>query len=379
MRVAPTALPNFFPKIGPATFCSLFDGFDSSLPRPSGRAWADEADVIVRQHLSAFALQTRDAATTIPADIRALFRERSFAEAGKTSRVLLQSAPAMELLAQRAIPFVVVKGPGIARYQGGEAMRPYSDIDLLVAPRLFRRSMQLLEGQGYREDPRSTPTRDVLNSVGREAVNLRSPAGGSLDLHHHIAPWLWGRALRFDRLHSASRTQAVAGVDLPMAGAAHNLLIAALHVVSDRGRPGRTLRAWRDVVALAHASCATTVVEEASDTDLAGWLLWILRNLPEQIRPVELYDRLSQVSGSLSNGRRLQRLLPPHAASRHLMGQLLRLPLPNAVAFAAATALPSRSFLVAKYPVQPSYVTWWKESVHGLQQARSEQHGDGML
>jgi hypothetical protein len=377
VRVSPMALPSFFPQIGPATFYSLFEGFGPPLPPPSETAWAAEAETIVRHHLSAFALQASNAGAGLPSRISARFRERSFAEAGETTRVLLQSASAIESVLAQEIPLVILKGPGIARFQGGEVMRPYNDIDLLVPPRFFRRTMRLLQAQGYREDPRSIPTRAILDSVGREAVNLRSASGGSIDLHHHVAPWLWGDGLRFERIHRASESRPVAGVTLPMASAEHNLLIAALHVVSDRGRPGRTLRAWRDVVVLAHASAMETVAREASDTDLAGWLLWILWNLPEAVRPGELYDVLLQVGGLIPNARRLQRLLPPHAASRHLMGQLLRLPLPNALAFAASTALPSRSFLAAKYPgVPPSYVTWWKESVRGLQDVRLEENGE---
>jgi hypothetical protein len=377
MRVSPKALPSFFPRIGPATFCSLFDGFGVPVPPPSDEDWADEADTIVRHHLSAFALQASNAGAQLPSGLRAQFRERSFAEAGETTRVLLQSAPAIDLLVQEQIPLMILKGPGIARFQGGEVMRPYNDIDLLVPPSYFRKAMRLLQSHGYREDLRSIPTRAILDSVGREAVNLRSPSGGSIDLHHHVAPWLWGNELRFERIERAGESRRVAGMSLPMASAEHNLLIAALHVVSDRGRPGRTLRAWRDVVVLAHASSIETVAREAADTDLAGWLQWILWNLPEAVRPAELYEVLLQVGGLLPNAGRLQRLLPPHAASRHLMGQLLRLPLPNALAFAASTALPSRSFLAAKYPgAQPSYVTWWKESVRGLQEALLEEKGE---
>ncbi len=162
------------------------------------------------------------------------------------------------------------------------------------------------------------------------------------------------------------------GATLPLLGPAYNLLITALHVISDHNRPGQTLMSWRDLVTLANVAETETVIALAKEHHLVGWLRWIIGELPDDVRPMELLDRLCQEPGHLSRRVRLRLLLPPAIGSRHMVGHAFRLPAPNAFLFLAGMSLPSRQFLKLHFPGQTArYIRWWQHSLANLKSSEA--------
>ena len=49
----------------------------------------------------------------------------------------------------------------------------------------------------------------------------------------------------------------------------------------------------------------------AKEHKLIGWLKWIIGELPDDVRPPKLFDRLCQEPGHLSRRARSRLLLPP--------------------------------------------------------------------
>ena len=67
---------------------------------------------------------------------------------------------------------------------------------------------------------------------------------------------------------------------------------------------------------------------------------------------------------------RLRGLLPPGIGSRHQVGLVFRLPIPNSVAFLAGYLGPSRSFLRERYGAPWAYGRWWGDAFARLEHAR---------
>jgi hypothetical protein len=156
----------------------------------------------------------------------------------------------------------------------------------------------------------------------------------------------------------------VFGVELPLASAPLNLMVAALHVVSDRGRPGQTFKVWRDLLVLTQSCSIDSVVECARKTRLTEWLRWILGNFPVQLQPTVLIEALSRDPQRSHGQARLRSLLPPRIGAQHpIFGRMIRIPLPQAAVFTAGMLVPSPSYLRLRYPdSMHRYLKWWRES-----------------
>lgn len=365
-----SARPPLFPPIREAATAALFSGIQGAPQAPiEPDAWRLDLPVIVDHRLAGLALAaTETAGVDLDAETLSSLRQ---AHARQSARSLLVEARAVEVakaLEERGIPQVVTKGPGIARAYPDTSMRPFGDIDLLVPPQRFGAGLTALSELGFREA--GPEPRRYFNRVCREAINLKREDGASIDLHHHIPPWVWGARMGFADVLARSEELAVPTGTLRIAGPVHNLMIAGLHVISDRGRPGHSLIVWRDIVALSHACEPESVVREARSCRLDALLAFVLRELPSFAQPRGLLDRLGPARPSSADAFRLRMLLPPGIGSRHQISQAIRLPVVNGLAFMAGYLLPSQAFLRSRFGSRWSYVKWWDEAFLRLQDAR---------
>jgi hypothetical protein len=358
-----------FPKLTAVVEAVLFVDFAEPSEEMLRSAWTNnDLEVIARQRLASLALRmVRTHSLDLPRSYVAALRTASFAASSKTFALTQASARALAALGSTKIPFVVSKGPGVALVCRSLSDRPFTDLDVLVAPADFGRALREMAALGYVEEPQSRPPWPWFCRYCMEAVNLRNPDGGSIDLHHHVPPWLWARELDSKLLIAAGEMRHFSGSDLPLLPPVYNLLVTALHVVSDHDRPGQTLMAWRDVVTLAHASSARDVVAAAEVSGLVGWLRWIIGELPDKVRPTGLWGILESSEAQPSSAFRLRRLLSPAFSSRHAVGHALRLPLANSSCYLAGMVVPSRKFLGAKLakPTLP-YFRWWQDCARRL-------------
>jgi hypothetical protein len=364
-----------FPKITPPVEAALFLDFAEPPPAALSSPWTSQDVVtITQQRLAGLALRfIAEHRTSVPPESVAHLREASFTATSRTLQVVGASADALDTLRQHDIPFAISKGPGIAVEARNPAERPFTDLDVLVAPTQFNCALNVLASAGYEEDVSSRPPWPWFNRLCREAVNLKSPPGGSVDVHHHLPPWLWTQQIDVGAVIKAQAERRFYGHELPLLSAPTNLLVVALHVVSDHSRPGQTLMAWRDLLTLAAVCDAAEVLDLAEQYKLVGWLRWIVGELPPQVRPSPLWDRLRARRANPAKGFRLRHLLPPALGSRHIVGQALRLPITHSPCFLASMAVPSPVFLRAKFPGSHfPYLLWWRHSLRGL--VESDQH-----
>ncbi len=121
----------------------------------------------------------------------AALRSSHFARSATTLGVVAGTIPVIRAMSERGIPFAISKGPGIALAYPNANERPFGDIDVLVPKRHFLSAQRLLASHAYTKDIRNVTPWSWFDRRCQEAVNMRGPDGGSIDLHHHVPPWLW--------------------------------------------------------------------------------------------------------------------------------------------------------------------------------------------
>lgn len=363
---------SLLPRLSPAVAAVVFDDFLPPTPKPPLACTDADIAVLRQQRLSAVAL--RLAATgrlqLSPSQAAAL-RSASFAAAERAAGLLARSRSGLDALNAAHIPFAISKGPGIALAGRHPNERYFSDLDLLVSPSHFREALSILASLGYEETVPNRPPWPWFNSTCREAVNLQSTQGGSLDLHHHVPPWLWTRSFDLPSIVATAGLTPFRGYSLPLVAPAYNLLIVSLHIVSDHNRPGATLMVWRDLLTMAAVCDPDLVVALAGQHGLTGWLRWIVDQVPAPVRPGPLSRSLNSSSPLPPHRFRLSLLIPPALGSRHMIGQAFRLPLSNSARYLVGMAVPSRSFLAAHFPNKSRpYVHWWTESLGNMRRPK---------
>ncbi len=364
---------SLFPRVGPVTTAALFHGVDGAPHGPiDPRAWDDELEEVLRQRLSGLALaHAEHLQVRLTPDTRSRLHEAHQANVARALAVESTAVKVLDVLASRSIPVVVTKGPGVAMTYPEPSLRPYGDIDVLVPSDRFTEAMTSLTRTGFEEYFDAGEPRSYFDRFCREGVNLVRPDGGSIDLHHRIPPWVWGERLTFPRLIAGSRRHDIAGGAVTVLDPMHNMLVAALHVISDRrDQPGSKLITWRDIVSLAAVCDPERVVSEARRVELDWYLAFIMRQLPRYTALRPIIDRLGTPDPRPGDAFRLRRLLPPSLGSRHQIAQVFRLPAPNAMAFLAGYVVPSRDFLAKRYGEEGGYLRWWREATGRLRQAR---------
>lgn len=352
-----TIFPDLTPGLRRLAFGDLAEERDAT-PVPVGH---EEVMTLVRHRLAAVASRNaRHVAVDLEAEELALLEHFAFEGTRRSLAVLHASRDALDLLAGEAIPFVISKGPGIAVQIGQRAERGFTDVDVLVTPGDFRRSMAALDRLGYGERPDSRQPWGYFDRHCREAVNLESAGGGRIDLHHRIPPWLWTRRFDVRALIARRRTCDIGGLVLPVLRPVDNLMVSVLHVVTDRNDPGATLMPWRDLLLLAAAVDPDEALSTAERYGLSDWLGWVVRQIPEDLQPRPLVAQLPSRPPA-RHRRRFDHVVRPGSESFRLTQYAFRLPLPNACAFAAGMAVPSRAFLERKYPrTRHRYLRWWR-------------------
>jgi hypothetical protein len=279
------------------------------------------------------------------------------------------AAQANAALDRMKIPYVVTKGPGIASLYPNPAWRPFRDIDVLVRPRDFRRAMEVFETLGFAEHASLRQPRGYFDRFCREAVNLLREDGAAIDLHHHVPPWIWGKRIGVDHMIRSARICTTKAGPFRTAAPVDNLLVGALHIISDRGRIGYDLLMWRDLATLAAACDPEEAVARANATGL-GWILAIvLEALPPYAQPAGLVARLGRPRAPHFGRVRLRRLVPPARLARHQIARAFRYPVPNAIAFLYGFGFPSGEFLRRRYGARLAYGEWWRDALSGLRSA----------
>lgn len=344
-------LAGLYPTPGPWTSAALWFGrFPAAVPSSS---LGEELETIHQQRLAGALLRyARAAGVPLEPDARRLLQQSSLRWMSVTAEAARNAGEVVRRLQKDDVPVVVSKGPGIARWYPAPDCRPFSDIDLLVPAAAFNDAAERLGREGWLEDDRNRQPRRYMRRHCREGLNLTHPDGGSIDLHHRLPPWIWSRHVNLDDMFARADDVLVHGDTLPCLAPVDNAVVAALHVVSDNNRPGRSLRVWRDLVEDVCHTDATELASVAEAAGLAGWMRAVISALPREfIDTPAMTDVMAALPHQpLPHPSRLNLLLSGRLDRLGVFAtQTLRLPPVNAVLFAAGMVAPSREFVHRKF------------------------------
>lgn len=331
-------LPDLYPSCGPWTTAALLHGFDEQLAIPSSDLPA-ELSLIRRQKLSPVLLHLLNAERPgWSGDGVAELRRDAVARVARSRSVAVTGRDVVAELSASGIPAVVTKGSGIAAHYRWPRVRTSTDVDLLVEPARFSAAFDLLTRDRWGELTRSLQPWPAFHRWCREAANLVATNGDCVDLHHRPSPWVWARHLDF-------ATVSAAGVETDgvlTACGADNLAIAALQLIGDHAAPGTKLIAWRDIAELGRSLDPVEATSRLVETRTAGVVRWLISQLPPAMRPERLLAELPVTPPERT--LRLDAMLRTARGKHPMASHAVRIPLANAVAFLAGSAVPSRGF-----------------------------------
>jgi len=142
-----------------------------------------------------------------------------------------------ESLERAGVPFRVLKGPAVAHLDYPDpAFRDFGDIDLLIHPNDFDRSIAVLSGQGYSR--RFPEPRTGFDHRFTKSVSVSNPIGQEVDVHRTIAPGAFGLRVQVEMLWTAPPAQfALGGRSFGALGSAERFIHACYHGVLGNAPP----------------------------------------------------------------------------------------------------------------------------------------------
>jgi len=162
--------------------------------------------------------------------------EFSRSPAGHVARMLVLDAAAVEVtdaLRPAGVESILLKGPSLARWiYRDDELRPYSDVDLLVAPGDVRRSLRVLRGLGF----------EGVHSDAHAELLLRRADQVTVDLHRLLV----GVGLRpedaWSELAGHTEPLALQGGEVAALTPAGRALHVVLHAAQHGARDAKPLR-----------------------------------------------------------------------------------------------------------------------------------------
>jgi len=322
-------------------------------------SFREEASTLIAEGLGPVALEVidRNGGVRDP-DLRGPFFANSMSRQMQSLAADAIVGNLVTVLQESGVTPVLIKGPAVARLHPPDWPRPYSDIDLLVRPDQFERAMSRLVKEGYDYPETSRPPWLWFDRYCREGVNLHG--AGNVDLHHHIAPWAFVGHLSTQDVLAAGTVLNLHGVDVTVASPGHSVVIAALHILNDLWKGQRGLVSWRDIIILLQSTDAEEIRRVFMRAKLEWLLDLVVAELHETV-PYAVEGSANRIRTPVAARWRIRGLgwQGSTAISRHRAAWMIRLPWPQAWAFAAGTAVPSPSFIRARHH---TYRQYWRQA-----------------
>jgi hypothetical protein len=334
---------------------------------PDEEDWPAFLGAIVHHRLSGFAVAAAEhGALTLGADQRAELLDRhreAMLCALALERNLVALASALE---DAEVGFVVLKGPAVAHTcYPDPSLRPFGDIDVLVATNRFGAACEVLARLGYRRsfvDPRP----GFAARFGKGAAHV-GPDGLEVDLHRLLADGPFGYWVEHDTIVRATETFELAGRRFSRLDDTAIVLHACMHAVLGGRSP--TLLQLRDVAQLSRRDGVRWDL-------LAAWgRRWHLRavliraldlvdqRLGDHALPGEAHDLRRSLRASMHEERALEAFAQGGSRGGRALASLRALPgIRNKAAFAGALMFPRREFLEARTGSRglAGYVERWR-------------------
>ena len=213
-RVAPTSLA--------ADSAARYDGMD--WPRLLRRAESNRVGPLLFRNL-----KEAPNAPAVPANILADFRSSYLRGIDVATRVTAELGPVAERFRDEGIPLVLLRGlsAGTALY-GDTALRPFTDVDLLILRQDLPRARQCMETAGcVAVDGALGPS--YFEKYHLHAAYRHTASGALFELHwaldHRYVPF----TIFYPSIVASAREIDIGGVQIRMPCPEHDLLASAIH------------------------------------------------------------------------------------------------------------------------------------------------------
>lgn len=296
----------------------------------------------------------------LPPDVLDQMRDIYYDSARRNIVRFSQLENLLRVLAVEQIPVILLKGSALAEpVYGSVALRPMTDLDLLVAPRDFERAVAAAQDLGYQRTLGEAHTdTDMVEACVAQMV-LPEMDGSYIEIHWDVLhppyyqgrvdkDWLWQTA----RPVSVGRQPAL--LLSPEAGALHLCAHLCLHHF------GQGLL-WQNDVAELLARCADgfdwdLLLRKAVEVQLARALQIVLPSAAADFGapvPPDVLRRLPALPVSSPERLTFQRMMDPHQSGASLtLNFLLGLPgWREKMRYALTSAFPSPAYMRQRYHI----------------------------
>lgn len=281
------------------------------------------------------------------------------AERAVRTRLLCRELPAVvrSVTAATGVAPIVLKGPGLlARHYGGDPrLRPFADLDVLVPAERLAAAVAALAADGFAELVEFAPGFGARHGHDRHVRRGAGIGRVDVELHWRVGDDPLGAGLSHERLAPGATPFSALGAQGLAPGAPAELLVLAVHLLSDRAkrliwvvdvdRAASAAREddWRAAFALSDALGLGWALDRA--LDYAGAHLGLERARPRAAAAPPPLGPLRAVEG-LDMG-----------ASLHV-GRLAALPWRERPAYLRTILVPTRAGLADTYGTAPGEATW---------------------
>lgn len=181
----------------------------------------------------------------LPVDIEKRLRGVYLRTAASNMRLYSELSKVLKTLKDADILVIPLKGAYLAEVVYGDiALRPMSDVDLLVRQEDFRKTIELLTDKGYRAEGKAAPE-DVF-SVRQHYPPLTGKNGFSIEIHWTLTQPDLNDRIEIKSIWHRTRPCMVANVDVPVLSPEDLILHLCIHAALHHGLGGQ-LRSLFDI------------------------------------------------------------------------------------------------------------------------------------
>ncbi len=355
----------------PATAATLAAG---------GRALDGEAlrQLIARERVGPLLHRALRGSTELSLETHAALRDVSRATAMRNLLLLNELRGVLERLAAAGIAAIVLKGAALARpVYGSLALRPMSDLDILVRRRDLERARAVADGTGFCSATLETHSGALAEYENALSFTKPGHVGIDLDLHWSLldSPF-YQRELSMEWFWNGARVQPLGGFSARTLGPEALLLHLCAHLLLHHRGAG--LLWWNDIAELLHTERALDwdqVFERSREYQLLLPMREALSHLAGEWRapiPGDALRRFDAAHPSAAEAALFERLSTPAAAGRRFWNDLRSLASwRQRVQFARTHVLPSAAYMQKRYGIRrrwlvPVYYPYrWLRGVRG--------------
>ena len=350
----------------------------AALAAGNGRALDGEAlrQLIERERVGPLLHRALNRSGTLSPATCAALRDSYRATAMRNLVFLNELDGCLKRLAAAGVAAVVLKGAALAKpVYGSLALRPMSDLDILVQRRDMAGARAVVEDLGFHLSGVETHSGVLVEYENALAFTKPGAVCVDLDVHWSLldSPF-YQRELAMEWFWNSARVQPLGGFSAPTLGPEALLLHLCAHLMLHH--QGTRLLWWNDIAQVLHVERRSLNWDEVFDRSRAYQLLLPMREAlaAEWIAPIppEVLRRFAAARPSAAEADLFQRLSVKPAAGRRFWTDLRSMAnWRQGLHFARTNLLPSAAYMRARYRIShpwlvPLYYPYrWLRGVRG--------------